>query len=98
LPFGHPWISKIENGLMNLQEAIDRIKGSDNYTYKLNEANIKKKVASSFVTATNLNEEQLTDISYRCSHQDYKHLLSNPNGILNFKEFLSREITDDDFY
>ena len=35
LPYGHSWIAKIEAGTMRIEEAVDRLKGTDNYTYKL---------------------------------------------------------------
>ena len=31
LPYGHPWIAKIEAGTMRIEEAVDRLRGTDNY-------------------------------------------------------------------
>jgi len=36
LPYGHPWIAKIKAGTMRNEEAVDRLRGTDNYIYKLN--------------------------------------------------------------
>jgi hypothetical protein len=99
LPFGHPWINKIEEGTMKVQEVVDKIKGNDKYDYELNEATIEKKDSlRKYFSATNLNKDQLKDIAMKCSFQDYRYLLSDPNGILKFKEFHQREISDDGFY
>ena len=36
LPYGHPWIAKIKAGAMRIEEAVDYLRGTDNYKYKLN--------------------------------------------------------------
>ena len=36
LPFGHPWIAKIENGTMKIEDAVNKLTGKDNYNCKLN--------------------------------------------------------------
>ena len=35
LPFGHPWIAKIENGTMKIEEAIAQLVGKVVYRYEL---------------------------------------------------------------
>ena len=35
IPFGHPWIKKIENGTMKIEDAVAQLRGEDNYTYEL---------------------------------------------------------------
>ena len=35
IPFGHPWIKKIENGTMKIEDAVVQLRGEDNYTYDL---------------------------------------------------------------
>ena len=32
--YGHPWIAKIEAGTMRIEDAVEHLRGSDNYTYK----------------------------------------------------------------
>ena len=46
LPYGHPWIAKIEAGTMRIEDAVDHLGGIDNYTYKLNAYNDKRKIMS----------------------------------------------------
>ena len=36
LPFGHPWIQKIENGTMKIEDVVSQLRGEDEYTYDLN--------------------------------------------------------------
>lgn len=35
LPFSHPWINKIENGTMKIEDAVAQLRGEDNYKYEL---------------------------------------------------------------
>ena len=43
-PFGHLWIAKIEKGIMRIEDSADHLRGTDNYTYKLNvyDASVEK--------------------------------------------------------
>ena len=43
LPYGQPWIAKIEAGTMRIEDAVDHLRGSDNYTYKLNAYDMRGK-------------------------------------------------------
>ena len=36
LPYGPPWIAKIEAGTMRIEDAVGHLRDTDNYTYKLN--------------------------------------------------------------
>ena len=36
LPYGHPWIAKIGAGTMRIEDAVEHLRDTDNYTYKLN--------------------------------------------------------------
>ena len=47
LPYGHPQITKIEAGTMRIEDAVDHLKGTDNYTYKLNAYNESSQTSSS---------------------------------------------------
>ena len=47
LPYGHPWIAKIEAGTMRIEDAVDHLKGTDNYTYKLNAYNVSLQMQTS---------------------------------------------------
>ena len=42
LPFGHPWIEKIERGIMKIEEAVSRMMGGDKYNCKLSVYNTLK--------------------------------------------------------
>lgn len=109
LPFGHPWINKIENGIMKIEDAVDQLRGEDNYTYELNaykqEQNKKEKqtkTAELYVSVTNLSEEQLKNISDKCYmdknlKEKVTSVLSNPNGILLFREFIQEKEIEIDF-
>jgi len=35
LPYGHPWITKIEDHSMKIEDVVDHLRDTDNYTYKL---------------------------------------------------------------
>ena len=35
LPYGHPWIAKIEERSMSIEDVVDHLRDTDNYTYKL---------------------------------------------------------------
>ena len=35
LPYGHPWIPKIEDHSMRIEDVVHHLRGTDNYTYKL---------------------------------------------------------------
>ena len=43
IPFGHPWIEKIEKGKMGIDEAVERIMKRDKYNYELSAENTLKK-------------------------------------------------------
>ena len=85
LPFGHPWINKIENGSMRIEDAVDQIKGDDNYTYELNAYNleddkkIKQQSSQGYISLTNPTEEKLNIVAYRCKKDLSARILSNPN-------------------
>ena len=43
LPYGHPWIAKIEAGTMRIEDAVDHLRDTDNYTYTLNAYDMTRK-------------------------------------------------------
>ena len=43
LPYGHPWIAKIEDHSMRIEDAVDHLRDTDNYKYKLNAHEMRRK-------------------------------------------------------
>ena len=94
LPFGHPWINKIENGSMRIEDAVNQIKGDDKYTYELNAYNlgddkkIKRQSSQGYISLTNPTEEQLNIVADRRKTDFSDRMLSNPNGLLLFRSLI----------
>ena len=105
LPFGHPWIQKIENGTMNIEDAVAQLRGHDNYTYELCAYKVQEdkkqkqqenKVYHQYISVTNLTDEQLDIVATNGNFKfEVNTILSNPNALLLFKEFLRGNIFED---
>ena len=103
LPFGHPWIQKIENGIVKIEDVISHLRGEDDYTYELNAYKIQEhkehpnnKVSNGYISITNLTDDQLDIISSNSKFKsEMENLLSNPNALLLFKEYLGSNVVED---
>lgn len=102
LPFGHPWIQKIENGSMKIENVISHPRGEDDYTYELNAYKIQEhkkqqnKISNGYISITNLTDDQLDVISSNGKFKsDMETILSNPNALLLFKEYLGSNVVED---
>jgi hypothetical protein len=108
IPYGHPWIEKIENGIMKIEDAVKQLRGEDDYTYELNAYKVQQsqkqkqqenQVSGRYISVTNLTEQQLNFLAANGKFTDeLNSLLSNPNALSYFKEFLESNIDDRDPY
>ena len=107
LPFGHPWIKKIENGTMKLEDAVDQLRGEDNYTYELNayKLEVEKKektytLSNGYTDIINLTEDQLNLVTDNCNgnlkiKKEMEAILANPNGLKLFKDIITGNICEE---
>ena len=89
LPYGHPWIEKIENGTMRIEDVVDHLRGTDNYTYELNvyKDNIKEYNTKGHTDLHKDNEN--LHINTYSQLTDYHFEIISSNGhIISKKDFL----------
>ncbi len=82
IPFGHPWVKKIEDGEMSDEEAINRLKGEDRYELK----------ACHEPLLSYSLDNILANKTFKAK---FKNMLSNPNAFILFKEFSKTEPEED---
>ncbi len=78
LPFGHPWINKIETEEMSNEEVINNLRGEDGYEIK----NLSNTHNNDDISSLQINNIAAS-VNFK---SEYKTILSNPNALIKLKE------------
>ena len=101
LPYGHPWIQKIETDRMKIEDVVAILQGEDKYTYELNayklqeEAKQKNEKLNNIFCMTNLNKDDLDTLAKKfevCANPNViNSVLSNVNALAMLKDIITGE-------